>query len=230
MPSGDPDGEDRLARSLRFRVPLYSPGMPAYVTARTRFYDEALLGATASGATQVVIVAAGYDARAVRFRQPGVQFFELDHSVTQADKRARLDGVGVDVSDVRFAPVDLGHDSVADTLGAAGHDPGRVTHFMCEGLTPYVPGEDLAGLFRALRDTSAPDSTLAVDFMERGSGVLDRTRMAFVRLPVAAMGERMVTLPSPAETRAALESTGWTKVNLSPSPRGLPGVFALARA
>jgi len=34
-----------------------------------------------------VILGAGYDDRALRFRSPGVRFFELDHPDTQADKR-----------------------------------------------------------------------------------------------------------------------------------------------
>jgi methyltransferase (TIGR00027 family) len=60
------------------------------MAARTRFFDSGLLHACERGVGQVVIVGAGYDGRPLRFRRPGVTFYELDHPATQADKRARL--------------------------------------------------------------------------------------------------------------------------------------------
>ena len=227
--SGDPEGDDRLAESLRIPVPLQMPGMPAYVEARTGFYDRALLRACESGTIQVVIVAAGYDGRALRFRQPGVRFFELDHPDTQADKRGRLADLGVSAADVRFVAVDLGRDSVTDALTAAGHDAATATHFMCEGLTPYLPMPVLAGLLRALAEAAGPGSTLAVDFMERGAGLFDRTRVGLVRLGVAVLGERMVTLLDDSQAAAILRENGWTDVDLIGPGHGLPGTFAVAR-
>jgi hypothetical protein len=60
------------------------------IIARTRFFDGRVLAAISAGTGQVVILGAGYDDRALRFRSPGVRFFELDHPATQADKARRL--------------------------------------------------------------------------------------------------------------------------------------------
>src|SRR5262245_41429177 len=48
------------------------------INARTHYIDAALRRALAEGATQVVILGAGYDSRAYRFREafPKVRFFE----------------------------------------------------------------------------------------------------------------------------------------------------------
>ena len=65
-------------------------GFGPSLAARTRFFDERVLEAISDGIGQVVILGAGYDDRALRFRSPGVRFFELDHPATQADKARRL--------------------------------------------------------------------------------------------------------------------------------------------
>ena len=70
--------------------PSGTGGQGASLIARTRFFDDRVLAALSAGIRQVVILGAGYDDRALRFRSPGVRFFELDHPATQADKARRL--------------------------------------------------------------------------------------------------------------------------------------------
>jgi len=69
-------------------------GQPsAPIVVRTRLFDEALLGAHADGVSQVVIVAAGMDARS--FRLPwhdGVTVYEVDQPQVIAIKEERLAG------------------------------------------------------------------------------------------------------------------------------------------
>lgn len=107
--------------------------MAAYLSARTSFFDNQLLAALERPVAQVVILGAGYDGRALRFRQPDVTFFEVDHPDTQADKRRRLADLEVDATDVRWVELDLGHDSTDAVLASSGHDAAVPTHFMCEG-------------------------------------------------------------------------------------------------
>lgn len=232
VPGGDAHAEDRLVDTLRLALPLRVPlpGMADYVAARTEFFDEVLLRACTSGTAQVVLVGAGYDGRSLRFRQPGVRFFELDHPVTQQDKLARLQRLDIDAGDVRFVPVDLGHDSIADALATAGHNAAAATHFICEGLMPYLPRAVLLRLLRTLADLAAPGSTLAVDFAARPpkGDVVNRGRLRLVRVGVASLGERMVSLPTASEAVSLLRETGWPNVELHPPPRSFPVTFALA--
>lgn len=59
---------DRRAAMVRF-----------WVVARTVFLDELLASACEDGCRQVVLLGAGFDARAFRLSwPPGVRFFELD--------------------------------------------------------------------------------------------------------------------------------------------------------
>ena len=217
--TGDVDADVSLARSLRW-LPVTLPGMRPYLAARTEFFDGTLLAAEAP---QVVLVGAGYDGRSLRFRQPGVEFFEVDHPVTQADKRARLDDLGIDAADVRFVPVDFGHDDLADALAAAGHDRDRPTHFLCEGVTPYLPRADLEALVGTLAGLAAPGSSFAVDFAEPRRPTVD-----LVRFATAMVGERIVTMVTPEEATALLLAGGWDTVDLR-DPGPFPTVFAVAR-
>jgi len=47
--------------------------MRDYLRARTRFFDTKVTGALDRGCPQVVIGAAGYDGRALRYAKPGVR-------------------------------------------------------------------------------------------------------------------------------------------------------------
>lgn len=227
--SGDADGDQRLARSVAVPFLLDPPGMRPYIAARTAFYDRALLDTCDSGVRQVVIVAAGYDGRALRFRQPGVRFFEVDHPVTQSDKRTRLRRLSIASDDVRFVPVDLGRDSITDALAAAGHDTAQRTHFMCEGLTMYLPQPVLVRLFESLAGAAAPGSRMAVDFLAPGRAgpLVARVQVAFARRGTAVLGEPMVTRLDAGEVDGLLRETGWCSVDHRPAPRW-PVVFAVA--
>ena len=60
--------------------------------ARTRVTDDTLKKAIKEGATQVVILGAGYDSRAYRFKQllNSTKVFEVDFPPTQEYKKLRV--------------------------------------------------------------------------------------------------------------------------------------------
>src|ERR1700691_4406841 len=109
-PSGDPGAQRRLCRGM---PPADTGRLGPSLIARTRFFDERVLAAISAGTGPVVILGAGYDDRALRFRSPGVRFFELDHPATQADKARRLAAIAADLRDVVLAPADFRDDDVA---------------------------------------------------------------------------------------------------------------------
>src|SRR5688500_18591880 len=82
-----------LRRALPALTERILPGGFWFETARTHHMDGVLRNEVAAGATQVVILGAGLDSRAYRFHDelPGVRWFEVDHPVTAAVKRKRLD-------------------------------------------------------------------------------------------------------------------------------------------
>jgi methyltransferase (TIGR00027 family) len=167
-PGGDPDAQRRLCRGMR------SAGtgrLRASLIARTRFFDERVLAALSAGVRQIVILGAGYDDRALRFRSPGVRFFELDHPATQADKARRLRAMKVGSGGPTLAPADFRDDGVADVLEASGHDAGQPTLFICEGLLVYLDQPTCVRLLGALRARAAAGSELAASLATHREGL-----------------------------------------------------------
>ena len=178
-PGGDPDAQRRLCRGMR---PAGAGRLGPSIIARTRFVDERVLAAISAGTSQVVVLGAGYDDRALRFRSPGVRFFELDHPATQADKARRLRALRAakpGSGGPTLAPADFRDDDVAGVLEASGHDAGQPTLFICEGLLVYLDQQACVRLLGALRARAAIGSELAVSLATHREG-LDSARVAAV--------------------------------------------------
>jgi len=144
------------------------------IVIRTRFFDEALLRAVRT-ATQVVILAAGMDARAYRLEWPdGVTVFELDQPAVVAAKRDILAD-----DPPRCARVAIGVDLADDwpaALTAAGFDPTAPTAWLVEGLLQYLDEAAVRTLFQRIDGLSAAKSTLLYDVV--GKSLLESPLMA----------------------------------------------------
>jgi methyltransferase (TIGR00027 family) len=208
-PWGDPSADDRLALEVAGGMAVDpTTRMATYLAARTAFFDRVVVSAIERGITQVVVAAAGYDGRALRYAKPGVRWFELDHPDTQADKRAALGRLGVDTSAIGFAAADFVTDDVAGALRAVGHDTTRPTLFTAEGVAVYLDRPVLEALLRGLRAAAAPGSRLAISLsVDRGSGT-SATRAAF-RSGVARLGEPARTTLTVDDAAELIHTTGW---------------------
>jgi methyltransferase (TIGR00027 family) len=184
----------------------------ASLAARTRFFDEQVLAAISAGIPQVVIVGAGYDDRALRFRSPGVRFFELDHPGTQADKARRLRamGTGPGSGGPTLAAADFRDDGVAAVLAVCGHDARRPSLFVCEGLLVYLDQPTCVRLLGALRERAAPGSRLAASLSVHRDG-LDSERVAAAANARrrAAEAEPWLTILPAAAQLSLLRQAGW---------------------
>jgi methyltransferase (TIGR00027 family) len=142
-----------------------------HVVIRTRFYDEYLRAATVDGCRQVVLLAAGLDARAHRLAWPtGVHVFELDlPSVLSFKAEVLQDERDADGSTRTYVPVDLREDW-ATALITAGFDPGRRTAWLAEGLLIYLNADEAATLLATVTSMSAPGSQLATEGSQARSG------------------------------------------------------------
>ncbi len=213
-PTGDPGAEERLAHHLIDGAPAPegSGRSTGWIVARTRYFDAEVVAALAAHTPQVVLVGAGYDGRALRFRTPGVRFFELDHPLTQRDKRERLAAIGARSDDVGFAAADFLVDDVGEALEAAGHVATRPTLFVCEGVLRYLPEDAIRSLLLRLAERAAPPSALAVSITTRDPGAetaeARREREAH-DAKLAAAGEAVLTVPPRATALGWLSAAGW---------------------
>jgi methyltransferase (TIGR00027 family) len=181
LPSIDDDPElARLKDAFRAEIAL-----------RTRFYDEFLTQAGADGCRQVVLLAAGLDARAFRLDwPPGVHVFELDLPdlfrfkeavLTKRDARPRCERTVV--------PVDLRDDWPA-RLADAGFVRPEPCAWVAEGLLAYLTHDEVAHLLADVGDLSAGGSQLAFeydDFVE--DSTLSRAQAATGMEAVSSMWE-----------------------------------------
>jgi methyltransferase (TIGR00027 family) len=215
-PTGDPGAEDRLtdgligdpAEVLALAGPDRNGG--AWIVVRTPFFDDAVLGAVRDCIGQVVILGAGYDGRALRFRSPGVRFVEVDHPATHSDKRRRLADAGIDASDVGFLSFDLIEPGLDAALIELGFDPAHPALFTVEGLLRYLPEHAFRGLLATTAALAAPGSRLAASVSTSPDEPAAGEAVAQLTARFAAGGEPVLTVPTRSVALAWLAEAGWS--------------------
>jgi methyltransferase (TIGR00027 family) len=185
--------------------------MHDYLRARTAFFDRVVVAALERGFTQVVIGAAGYDGRALRYAKPGVTWFEVDLPSTQQDKIARLGRLGIGTEHVRFVEADFASDPVAERLLAAGLSLSGPSLFLLEGVAVYLDRPVLERALRQFAQAAGPDSRLAIS-MSIDSDAHDPEARSRFREAVAAMGEPARLTLELDEAIELLASTGWQEL------------------
>lgn len=207
---GDPVADERLSRDVASDTTTGSGGrMVAYLATRTAFFDRAVVDTLDRGVTQVVVAAAGYDARAWRYAKPGVRWFEVDHPDTQRDKQHRLHKLGINTDQVTFVPADFAVDHVGTRLADAGIERDCESLMLCEGIAVYLNRPVLTAVLLGLREVAAPGSYLAISLsVDTGSAELAERRAQF-QAGVAALGEPVHTVLTAAEAEPLLVAAGW---------------------
>lgn len=160
-----------------------------YAAVRTRYFDDCLSEACAAGCRQVVILAAGMDARAFRLPWPAeTHLYELDQPDVLAYKEAMVTTMGVRPRcEHRTVAADLTADWAA-ALRASGFQEGQHTSWLAEGLLSYLTTKDNNALVSTARRLSGPGSTLALEII---SASAIRTG------PLAATAERIASVGAP---------------------------------
>ncbi len=163
-----PEGFDWLER---MQQPTLSFGGPAlYVVVRTRFFDDFLLYASwGAGVRQVVLLAAGMDARAFRLSwPPGTRLYELDRPELLATKEEILAHTGArPACQRRLIGADLGRLSWSEALLRAGYESREPSLWLMEGLLFYMSATAAGQLLGVVGTLAAPGSLLGADLVNR---------------------------------------------------------------
>jgi methyltransferase (TIGR00027 family) len=205
--------EDELRSNAQSHDLEFMRILRASFVLRSRIAEDALAGAVARGATQYVLIGAGFDTFA--FRQPtwaaGLRIYELDHPATQHAKRTHLEQAGLCLPDnLKLCPTDLERQGISAGLGTVDFDPKAQTHFSLLGVLPYLSGESvvatLQGVRSAARLPSLPVSHVLPDSMLTGADV---EVVSISSRASAARGEPWRSRASSAEMERALEDAGF---------------------
>ncbi|WP_328335691.1 MULTISPECIES: class I SAM-dependent methyltransferase [unclassified Streptomyces] len=154
--------DDEAARRRRLAVSFS-------IVIRTKFLDDLLRRASASGVRQVVLLGAGMDSRAFRMDWPeGTRLFEVD-TAAPLDFKASVLRQERAVARCERIPVavDLREDWPG-ALAAAGHDPAVPTAWIAEGLLIYLPEDAVELLLARISTLSAAGSRMGLTLGSRG--------------------------------------------------------------
>lgn len=175
---------------------------------RTHFIDGQMKSAVQRGIKQVVILGAGFDSRAYRYREllRGTRAFEVDYGPTQEFKKRRvLDVLGAVPSNLIYAPIDFTKEKLPDVLRAAGYRREEKAFFIWEGVTMYISREAVQGTMRWIAST-APGSSVVLDMIS--TAWLEDPRIRPAREMVAGWGEPWIFSIPNGEEAAFVRATG----------------------
>ncbi len=200
------------------------PGVFEGIGARKIFINEQVLAGIEAGATQVLVVGAGFDTLCLRLapRFPGVQFFEVDHPATAAAKAKGVAREG-QPENMTLLAADLNRTPLAALMRKTRPwDSGARSMVVAEGLLIYLSHEDVLALFREIAACTGPGSRVA---FSHGITVAEH-RLANVLVRI--VGEPWLSWCSRADLPDYV-GPGWSLIATAKarSPRDLEG-FAVA--
>jgi len=209
----------RWSRSQRM-VSVYEafdwmlPGQFEAFAHRKAFCERQVRDGIGAGATQILVLGAGYDTMGWRLAPEfsGVNFFEIDHPAT-----ARLKDRGIDAMGRRknlcLIAEDLGKRELVDVLKTNNSwDQSARTVIVAEGLVMYLPPEAVLDLFCQCAVVSGVGSQIAFSYIPTGAdGRPDAGRWTGLMLWLQkVVGEPWTWSIRPEELGLFLEETGWT--------------------
>jgi methyltransferase (TIGR00027 family) len=177
--------DDRLAISLLpylmmllIRIPFAgrlflrifaAKGIYEYVISRTKYIDAVFRQALSDQFAQILIFGAGFDTRALRFREKARQtrIFELDAPSTQEAKIGQYQKRRLSIpSNLVFIAIDFDKELLPDKLEMAGFHKDRKSLFILEGLLIYLEPESVHTTFQTIREYAGTGSLVVFDYIQ----------------------------------------------------------------
>jgi methyltransferase (TIGR00027 family) len=122
-----------------------------------------------NGARQVLILGAGFDARAYRLSDIATaRVFEVDHPLTQAAKIRVISRAAPPRDAVAHVPVDFSRQTLDAPLRASDFDGNSQTFVLWEGVTNYLTKAAVDATLRAIAASVPPGSELFLTYVHDG--------------------------------------------------------------
>jgi methyltransferase (TIGR00027 family) len=190
------------------------PGQFEAFAHRKAFCERQVRDGIDAGATQILVLGAGYDTMGWRLAPEfsGVNFFEIDHPATARLKARGIESMGLR-SNLCLIAEDLGKRKLADVLEANGSwDQCAQTVIVAEGLVQYLPAEAARNLFGQCALVAGVGSRIAFTYIPTGTdGRPDAGQWTGLVLWLLKVGgEPWIWSIRPEELGQFLEESGWT--------------------
>jgi methyltransferase (TIGR00027 family) len=176
------------------------PGPRLSGVVRTRLIDDFVASAVSGGCTQLLLLGAGYDTRALRLPSlASVKVFEVDHPLTQARKRDALQMIP---DNVRYIPVDFEQDSLRAALDDCGFAHTERTCVVWEGVFSYLTPAAIDQTLSVLVELCAPASQIVLTYVDQRALEDPLSTGPAWSAAVRAVGEPFRTGLHPAQAQA----------------------------
>ncbi len=190
------------------------PGQFEAFAHRKAFCERQVRDGIDAGATQILVLGAGYDTMGWRLAPEfsGVNFFEIDHPATARLKARGIEAMGPR-SNLCLIAEDLDNRKLADVLEANGSwDQCAQTVIVAEGLVQYLPAEAARNLFGQCALVAGVGSRIAFTYVPTGTdGRPDAGQWTGLVLWLLKVGgEPWIWSIRPEELGQFLEESGWT--------------------
>ena len=189
------------------------PGQFEAFAHRKAFCERQVREGIGDGATQILVLGAGYDTMGWRLAPEfsGVNFFEVDHPATARLKARGIKAMG-QRDNLYLMAEDLGKRMLADVLESneLWEQRGQ-TVIVVEGLVMYLSSQAVRALFRQCALMSGAGSRIAFTYVPtRADGRPDAGRWTGLMLWLQKLiGEPWLWSIRPEELGLFLEETGW---------------------
>ncbi len=181
---------------------------------RKAFFEQQVRQGIKAGATQVLVLGAGYDTLCWRLAPEytgSVSFFEIDHPATATFKARGIETMG-NHDNLFLLAEDLGQRKLVDVLSANNKwDLNAPTVITGEGLVMYLSSEAVSNLFEQSATLSGESSRFAFSYIPSGrDGRPDVGRWSGLMLWLQSIsGEPWLWSIRSEELDSFLQRTGW---------------------
>jgi len=211
-------GSKWMDRTLTAVQRVTVPGMALHVGLRKRYMEDAVRDALAAGATQVLVLGAGFDTLCLRLapQYPDVHFVEVDHPATHARKVEAVRKLDAEQANLQFIAADLGKHMLEEVLtDEHGWSDTEKSIAVAEGLLMYLSQEEVRLFLSSCATALTPGSEVAISFLRRGAD--DRIHLGGVgmltALSLRAIGEPIRWGVQKGGLERLLESLGFAVVD-----------------
>ena len=192
------------------------PGVLGFLAARCRYIDDYLQVRLEMGLDQLVILGAGLDSRAYRFKQleGHVKVFEVDHPATQQVKIGKLAKIfGRLPGHVTYVPVDFDAETL-QKLFNFGYRPQIKTLFIWEGVVLYITAEAVDQTLEFVLKNSGSGSSIIFDYAYASALTAVHKRGEIARMQRAKQytGEGLVFGIEEGQVEEFLGARGYTQI------------------